>query len=323
MAPDLSVTVAHGRMPADEIDEAVVRFAAGRGDVLLATNIIGAGLDMPRANTMVVWRADRFGLSELHQLRGRVGRGRLRGSAYLLTDPEEELAPTTVERLETLAALDRLGAGFAVAARDLDLRGAGDLLGEEQAGHVKLIGVTLYQHMLGQALARLRGEDRPEFWPEIRIGLDARIPADYVPEPEMRLALYARIARLGPDETLTELAEEITDRFGKPPAEVVSLLERARLERLCQRAGVARLDGGPQGLALSFAEGRAEGEAVRRAVARARGTLEWRGERLVLSREMKTGRKRAQEARDLLKRLVEVPAGKRRRPARSTKSRKK
>ncbi len=264
--------------------------------MLLATNIIGAGLDMPRANTIVVWRADRFGLSELHQLRGRVGRGRLRGAAFLLTDPDEELAATTLERLETLSALDRLGAGFAVAARDLDLRGAGDLLGEEQAGHVKLIGVTLYQHMLGQALARLRGEEVPDLQPEIRIGLDERIPEDYVPEPEMRLGVYTRIARPGRDETLAELAEEIEDRFGAAPAPVTALLERARLERLCRQAWVARLDGGPQGLALSFVEGRGDSPAVRRAIKASKGALDWRDGRLVLSRELKTVRRRTREA---------------------------
>ncbi len=304
MLPELSVTALHGRMPAAEVDQAMVDFAGGRGDVLLATNIIGAGLDLPRANTIIVWRADLFGLSELHQLRGRVGRGRLRGAAFLLTDPEEELAPTTRERLETLAALDRLGAGFAVAARDLDLRGAGDLLGEEQAGHVKLIGVSLYQHMLGQALARLRGEAVPDLQPEIRIGLDGRIPEDYVPEPEMRLGLYARIARPSRDETLQALAEEIEDRFGPPPPDVLALLERTRLERLCRQAWVARLDGGPQGLALSFAEDGGESPAVRRAVNASKGALEWRDGRLLLARDLKTVRRRAREAGALLKRLA-------------------
>jgi transcription-repair coupling factor (superfamily II helicase) len=136
LVPELQVMVAHGKMPAEEIDDAMVRFAEGDGDVLLATNIIESGLDVPRVNTMLVWRADRFGLSQLHQLRGRVGRGRARGVAYLLTDPAQEIAPATVKRLQTLETLDRLGAGFAISARDLDLRGAGDLLGEEQAGHV-------------------------------------------------------------------------------------------------------------------------------------------------------------------------------------------
>ncbi|HET7410438.1 MAG TPA: DEAD/DEAH box helicase [Paracoccaceae bacterium] len=303
LAPELKLVTAHGRMPPAEVDQTMVGFANGRGDVLLATNIIGAGLDVPRANTMLVWRADRFGLAQLHQLRGRVGRSRLRGTAWLLTDAEDEIAPATRERLETLAALDRLGAGFAVAARDLDLRGAGDLLGEEQAGHVKLIGVSLYQHLLGRALARLRGEERADVQPEIRIGLDARIPTDYVPEPEIRLGLYARIARAGPDEAAGGIAEEIADRFGPPPREVTALMARARLERLCRRTGVARIDGGPDGIALSFAAGWADRPAVARAVRRARA-LEWRGDRLVLPRERKTPAKRLRAAMRVVERLT-------------------
>ncbi|WP_375421503.1 helicase-related protein, partial [uncultured Sphingomonas sp.] len=136
IVPELELLQAHGKMPAAEIDEAMVRFGRGEGDVLLATNIIEAGLDVPRANTMILWRADRFGLSQLHQLRGRVGRGSRRGQVLLLTAGDAEIAPRTLKRLRTLEAFDRLGAGFAIAARDLDMRGAGDLLGEAQAGHM-------------------------------------------------------------------------------------------------------------------------------------------------------------------------------------------
>jgi transcription-repair coupling factor (superfamily II helicase) len=192
---ELEVLQAHGKMPAEEIDETMVRFAEGEGDVLLATNIIESGLDVPRANTMLVWRPDRFGLAQLHQLRGRVGRGRARGIAYLLTDPAETVAPATRKRLATLETLDRLGAGFAISARDLDLRGAGDLLGEEQAGHVKLIGADLYQHLLGRALRLARGEaSGDESPPVLNLGVAGRIPEDYVPEPEVRINLYARLA---------------------------------------------------------------------------------------------------------------------------------
>ena len=306
LAPTLDIRIAHGKMPAGKVDETMVAFAAGQGDVLLATNIIGAGLDVPRANTVLVWRADRFGLSELHQLRGRVGRGRLRGSAYLLTDPEGgEIAPATRKRLETMQALDRLGAGFAISARDLDLRGAGDLLGEEQSGHVKLIGVSLYQRMLRDALARVRGADTGRGQrPEIHLGLDARIPADYVPEPEMRLGLYARIARLVEGERLESVAAEIEDRFGRPPPEVKALLARARLQRLCRRAGVVKLDGGPDGLALTFAEGTGDAPPVRKLVKSSRGSLQWRGERLVLSRDLPTPARRLRHAVSLMERLA-------------------
>jgi transcription-repair coupling factor (superfamily II helicase) len=139
LVPELSVLTAHGKMPVAEVDDAMVAFADGRGDILLATNIIESGLDVPRANTIVVWRPDRFGLAQLHQLRGRVGRGRAQGFAYLLTEPDDEVGEATLARLGTLEAFDRLGSGFAISARDLDLRGGGDLVGDEQAGHMRLI----------------------------------------------------------------------------------------------------------------------------------------------------------------------------------------
>ena len=163
-------------MPAAEIDDAMVRFASGRGDVLLATNIIEAGLDVPRANTMIVWRADRFGLAQLHQLRGRVGRGNRRGHILLTTEPGASLTEATRKRLRTLESLDRLGAGFAISARDLDIRGAGDLVGDAQSGHMKLIGIDLYQHLLERAVREARGETLERWTPVINVGVGGRIP---------------------------------------------------------------------------------------------------------------------------------------------------
>jgi transcription-repair coupling factor (superfamily II helicase) len=162
LVPDLDVVLAHGRMKTDVLDEIMVRFAAGAHDVLLTTNIIESGLDIPNANTMLVWRADRFGLAQLHQLRGRVGRGARRAAIYLLSDPDKRLPSATEQRLRTLEALEGLGAGFAIGARDLDLRGAGDLLGEEQAGYVRVIGTELFQRLLRRALHRVRGAGNPD-----------------------------------------------------------------------------------------------------------------------------------------------------------------
>ena len=196
LVPELTLVEAHGKMPVGDIDAAMVTFAAGEGDVLLATNIIEAGLDVPRANTMIVWRADRFGLSQLHQLRGRVGRGGRRGQVLLLTDPDHPIADHTVKRLRTLEAFDRLGAGFAIAARDLDMRGAGDLVGDEQAGHIKLIGVDLYQFLMTAALRTARGETVERWTPDLNIGAAGTLPAEWIPDPEMRVGLYARLARI-------------------------------------------------------------------------------------------------------------------------------
>lgn len=249
-APGLALVEAHGKMPAAEIDEVMVGFADGRGDVLLATNIIEAGLDVPRANTMIVWRADRFGLAQLHQLRGRVGRGNRRGQVILLTKDEDGINERTMKRLRTLAAFDRLGAGFNISARDLDLRGGGDLLGDDQAGHVRLIGTDLYQHLLGAALRRARGELVEHWTPELHLGAAGALPAEWIPDEDVRLALYVRLARIADDTELDAFEDELADRFGPlpPPAEL--LIATARLRGLARSLSIARMDAGPAAIAL-------------------------------------------------------------------------
>lgn len=251
LAPELSILQAHGDMPAQEIDDSMVRFAAGLSDVLLATNIIEAGLDVPRANTMIVWRADRFGLAQLHQLRGRVGRGNRRGHILLTTEPGAQLTEATRKRLRTLESLDRLGAGFAISARDLDIRGAGDLVGDAQSGHMKLIGIDLYQHLLERAVRELRGEKVERWTPIINVGLGGRIPVDWIPEADTRLSLYLRLARLTTKAELDAFEEELVDRFGKEPEESAILMRIARLRVLAREADVARVDAGPSAIALT------------------------------------------------------------------------
>jgi transcription-repair coupling factor (superfamily II helicase) len=250
---------------------------------------------------MLVWRADRFGLAQLHQLRGRVGRGRIRGTAYLLTEAGQALPPATEKRLRTLEALDRLGAGFAISAQDLDLRGAGALLGEEQAGHVKLIGPDLYRHMLARALRGERPED--EWAPELNLGLPGAIPEDYVNEPEMRINLYARLARLDEAESLDDLAAEIEDRFGAMPPPVRNLLNLMRLKRLCLRSGVLRVDAGPQAIALTFRPGAAERLPLQSLVDGSGGELRWSGERLILARAEEEAEERQRHVIALLERF--------------------
>ena len=251
LAPELELLQAHGKLPAAEIDETMVRFAGGDGDVLLATNIIEAGLDVPRANTMIVWRADRFGLSQLHQLRGRVGRGARRGQIFLLTDPDAEIAPRTLARLNTLAAFDRLGAGFAISARDLDMRGAGDLLSDEQSGHMKLIGVDLYQHLLGAALRQARGERVDNWVPQLNLGVGGRLPAEWIPEDELRTSLYIRLARITELPALEAFEDELDDRFGELPPEARQLIATARIRVLALTAGVEKIDAGPAAIAFT------------------------------------------------------------------------
>ena len=285
LVPELETLVAHGKLPAAAIDETMVRFADGHGDVLLATNIIESGLDVPRANTIVVWRADRFGLAQLHQLRGRVGRGRLRGSAYLLTEPGATIADATRKRLSTLERLDRLGAGFAISGEDLDQRGAGDLLGENQAGHMKLIGAGLYRRLLERALVKARGETPAEEWnPDLHLGLSGLIPTDYVPEEEVRLNLYARIAHDSGSDDGTALRDEIEDRFGDPPPEVLNLLALTRAKRLCREADVARVDAGPQAIAFTFKTRRESDPTIVRVATESGGEMTWKGSRLIVAR---------------------------------------
>ncbi|MFL5335615.1 MAG: DEAD/DEAH box helicase [Geminicoccaceae bacterium] len=250
---DFDIVTAHGRMRADELDRVMLNFASGEHDVLLTTAIIETGLDIPGADTMLVWRPERFGIAQLHQLRGRVGRGRERAACYLLHDQGQELPEPVTRRLRTLETFESLGAGFAISARDLDLRGAGTLGGEAQVGHVQRIGSGLYRHLLSRALRRARGEAIPEEWsPELALGVPASIPEEYVPEPEIRLELYTRLARVRDAEELDGLVEEISDRFGTPPALVANLMRLAGLRLRCRELGVTRLEIGPKAAAATL-----------------------------------------------------------------------
>ena len=295
-------------MRAEQLDELVLAFAEGRYDVLLTTAIIETGLDIPGADTMLVWHPEKFGMAQLHQLRGRVGRGRQRAACYLLHDPGEPLPPEAERRLRTLEAFEGLGAGFAISARDLDLRGAGDLMGEDQAGHLRVIGTELYQHLLERALRRARGEPVEAEWqPELGVGSGVVIPADYVPEPEVRLDLYVRLARLPDLDALDSLAEEIDDRFGQPPPEVERTLALARLRLRCKEAGIAKLEAGPKAVAATFRDH----AAAERRFGRAGGELRWSGERLILGRGGETVEERLAAAGALLDELLARKASRR------------
>ncbi|MBD8734703.1 helicase-related protein [Sphingomonas sp. CFBP 13706] len=251
LVPELGLVIAHGKMDAAELDDAMAGFAAGDGDVLLATNIIEAGLDVPRANTMIVHHADRFGLSQLHQLRGRVGRGGRRGQILLSTDGEAMIAEATMKRLRTLQAFDQLGAGFAISARDLDMRGAGDLVGEDQAGHMKLIGIDLYQHLLGRALKAARGEPVDQCQPVLNLGVGGMLPEEWIPEADLRLTLYGQLAHLCDIAALDAFQAELEDRFGALPDNAVRLLECARIRALAAAADIRQIDVGPGAIAFT------------------------------------------------------------------------
>ncbi len=252
LVPELEVRIAHGKLAPEALDEAVSGFARGEGDVLLATNIIEAGLDIPRANLILVREAERFGLAQLHQLRGRVGRGARRGAAYVMATPGRRLAPATATRLRTLAALSDLGAGAALSAADLDLRGGGDLFGSEQAGHLRRVGTEMYQELLAEALAARRGI-APPLPPAVVHGMPAgRLPEAWVPEANLRLALLRRLARLRDPAMLDEFGAELADRFGDLPAEAAALLAHAKLRLMAGMRGIVTVTAGPKAVALTF-----------------------------------------------------------------------
>ncbi|MFV0513072.1 MAG: transcription-repair coupling factor [Jhaorihella sp.] len=257
--PELTYAVAHGQMTASELDERMNAFYDGRYDVLLATTIVESGLDIPSANTMVVHRADMFGLAQLYQIRGRVGRSKTRAYAYLTTRPRARLTPAAEKRLRVLGGLDTLGAGFTLASQDLDIRGAGNLLGEEQSGQMRDVGYELYQSMLEDAIARIKAGEleglsqADDQWaPQINLGVPVLIPENYVPDLDVRLGLYRRLSALHTKVELEGFAAELIDRFGKLPKEVNILLTVVRIKDMCRRAGIARLDGGPKGATIQF-----------------------------------------------------------------------
>lgn len=253
--PELKVAVAHGQMAAGELEDIMNAFYDGRYDVLLSTTIVESGLDVPTANTLIVHRADMFGLAQLYQLRGRVGRSKVRAFA-LLTLPVNKVLTTTAERrLKVLQSLDTLGAGFQLASHDLDIRGAGNLLGEEQSGHIKEVGFELYQHMLEEAVAEVKGVDEvtDSGWsPQISVGTSVMIPDDYVPDLHLRLGLYRRLGEITEVNEIDGFGAEMIDRFGPLPIEVQHLLKVVYIKALCRKANVDKLEAGPKGVVVQF-----------------------------------------------------------------------
>ncbi|MBU6499357.1 MAG: DEAD/DEAH box helicase, partial [Rhodospirillales bacterium] len=256
--PEARTVQAHGRLAPTELERVMTEFGDGKYDILLSTNIVESGLDMPAVNTLLIHRADMFGLGQLYQLRGRVGRGKQRGYAYLTWPPNHRLSAAAEKRLTVMQTLDALGAGFTLASHDLDIRGAGNLLGDEQSGHIREVGIELYQQMLEDAVAEMRAErgrrrteDR-DWTPNIALGLPVLIPETYVRDLPVRLGLYRRIGALASDAESEAMAAELVDRFGKLPEEVENLLQVVALKRMCRTAGVEKLEAGPKGMVLSF-----------------------------------------------------------------------
>ena len=256
--PEINHVVAHGQMPAGELDERMNAFYDGKFGILVATTIVESGLDIPTANTIIIHRADMFGLSQLYQIRGRVGRSKTRAYAYLTTKPRQKLTHAAIKRLRVLGSLDSLGAGFMLASQDLDIRGAGNILGEEQSGNVREVGYELYQEMLEDAIAKIKSgqmeglTDEGSWSPQINLGVPVLIPETYVQDLDVRLGLYRRLSALAKKIELEAFAAELIDRFGKLPTEVDMLLRVVRIKGMCRAAGIAKLDSGPKGAVIQF-----------------------------------------------------------------------
>lgn len=259
LVPEIKVVSAHGQMTPTDLEDRMTAFYEGQYDVLLATNIIESGIDIPRANTMIVHRSDMFGLAQLYQIRGRIGRSKVRAYAYLTYEPTNKLNAVAQKRLEVIETLDTLGAGFQLASHDMDIRGGGNLLGDEQSGHIKEVGVELYQQMLEEAVAAARaGVDFDEIhsaekWsPTINLGTSVLIPENYVEDLGVRMSLYRRLADLENEGDIESFAAELIDRFGPVPDVVENLLDIVRIKQMCRIANVDKVEAGPKGAVIGF-----------------------------------------------------------------------
>ncbi|NIZ11641.1 transcription-repair coupling factor [Pseudooceanicola sp. HF7] len=311
--PEVTYVTAHGQMAAGELDSRMNAFYDGKYDVLLATTIVESGLDIPTANTMVIHRADMFGLSQLYQIRGRVGRAKTRAYAFLTTKPRAVLTDAAQKRLRVLGSLDTLGAGFTLASQDLDIRGAGNLLGEEQSGNMRDVGYELYQSMLEEAIAKIKSgeaegltETDDQWAPQINLGVPVLIPEDYVPDLDLRLGLYRRLSSLTKKVELEGFAAELIDRFGKLPKEVNTLLLVVRIKAMCKRAGIAKLDGGPKGATIRFHNDKfASPEGLVAFIKDQGGKAKVSDNKIIVAREWKTEADRIKGAFAIAKDLAE------------------
>ncbi len=288
--PELKLARAHGQLSPTELEDVMMAFYEGKYDVLVSTAIVESGLDIPNANTMIVHRADMFGLAQLYHLRGRVGRSKARAYAYFTTPPGKHLTQGADRRLKVLQSLDTLGAGFSLASHDLDIRGAGNLLGDEQSGHIREVGFELYQSMLEDAVASLKGGDlekqSDEQWsPQIALGTAVLIPETYVSDLQLRLGLYRRLSTLDRRADIDTFAAELVDRFGPLPDEVTALLDVMEIKALCRTAGIEKIDAGPKGATIAFRKGAfANPEGLVRYITQHRASVKLQADQRLLMR---------------------------------------
>lgn len=317
LVPELKFISANGQMAAGDLEDRMTAFYDRQYDVLLATNIIESGIDIPTANTMIVHRADMFGLAQLYQIRGRIGRSKVRAYAYLTHDPKKKLTAQGQKRLEVIETLDTLGAGFQLASHDMDIRGAGNLVGEEQSGHIKEIGVELYQQMLEEAVAMAKaGVDidsvdmAEEQWsPQINMGTSVLIPETYVEDLSIRMSLYRRLADLHGRDDIESFAAEMIDRFGDIPEEFENLLDIVGIKQLCRKAGVSHVEAGPKGAVIGFHNNTHKNpQKIMQWLSEKKGSIKIRpnDQKLVAVRHWETTDERVKGVQSLMKELASL-----------------
>jgi transcription-repair coupling factor (superfamily II helicase) len=315
IVPEIKMVKAHGQMSPAELDNTMNDFYDGKYDVLLSTNIIGSGIDLPTANTIIIYKSDMFGLAQLYQMRGRVGRSKTRAYAYFTIAPNRIPSKTAMKRLEVIGNIDALGAGFSVASHDMDIRGFGNMLGDEQSGQVREVGLELYQEMLRDAIENakhsFKDEEAAEHWsPSINLGIAVLIPDDYVSDIELRLGLYKRISTMQSEADLESIAAEMIDRFGPLPQEVSNLLDIMKIKQQCLLAGIDKIDAGPKGIVLSFHNNKFKNpEALINFIAKNPLKTKIRGDqKLVLLSEWQTAEERIKGTKSLLENIVRLAA---------------
>ena len=314
--PEVSYVIAHGKLPPGELDNRMNSFYDGKYDVLLATTIVESGLDIPSANTIVVHRAEMFGLAQLYQIRGRVGRSKLRAYAYMTTKARANMTAASEKRLKVLSSLDALGAGFSLASQDLDIRGAGNLLGEEQSGQIRDVGYELYQSMLEETISKIRGgqidvlTSMDNQWsPQINLGVSVLIPETYVADLDVRLGLYRRLSNLSKKVDFEGFAAELIDRFGKLPPEVNTLLMVVRIKSVCKKAGIGKLDGGPKGATVQFHNDKfISPQGLVEFIKKQNGLAKVKDNKLIIKRDWKKNSDKFKGAFAIARELAEVAA---------------
>ena len=312
VVPEVKPAMGHGQMTPKLLEEVMTAFYERKVDVLVSTNIVESGLDIPTANTMIVSKADKFGLSQLYQLRGRIGRSKVRAYAYLTTPQDKKLTDTATRRLEVLQSLDQLGAGFSVASHDMDIRGAGNLLGEEQSGHVREVGIELYQEMLEEAVSSMKeggdAEVTDQWSPTINLGASVMIPEGYVADLNVRMSLYRRLATIETRQDIDRFAAELIDRFGPLPDEVKHLFEIVTIKQLAKQAGVENINAGPKGGTIAFrGNAFANPMALVQLISKHSGTMRVRpDQKIVVTRDWPTPDDRLKGAKALLTQLAKL-----------------